>query len=115
MNSLTPLLSVSGSADVTLSRLRRRLSHVGLRLLQTFDLNDARLAATDCPCPHHGETGCDCQMVVLLVYGATAPPVTLILHSNDGRTWLSLVETPAQQAEPSICLSIARALQLNSP
>lgn len=115
MNSLSPFLSVPGSAEETLRQLQPLLSGAGLRLLQTFDLNDARLAAADCPCPHHGETDCDCQMVVLLVYGEAVPPVTLILHSNDGQTWLSLVDTPAQQAASSVRLCIEQALQVNSP
>ncbi len=54
-------------------------------------------------------------MVVLLVYSEATPPVTLVLHSNEGRTWISLVDTPAQQAQSSVRLSIERALQLNSP
>ncbi len=54
-------------------------------------------------------------MVVILVYGEAGPPVTLVLHSNEDRTSLSLVDTPAQQAQSSVRLSIERALQLNSP
>ncbi len=115
LNSLTPFLTLTGSADETLQRLRQPLSRAGLRLLQTFDLSEARLCTPDCPCPRHGQIGCDCQMVVILVYVEAAPPVTLVLHSNEGRTWLSLVDTPAQQAQSSVRLSIERALQMNSP
>jgi hypothetical protein len=53
-------------------------------------------------------------MVVLLVYGNAEEPVTLILHGNDGQTWLSIVNNPLQHAAPSIQSSIEQALQLNS-
>ncbi|MFH1906685.1 MAG: hypothetical protein ABIL11_04750 [Chloroflexota bacterium] len=58
---------------------------------------------------------CDCQMVVLLVYGSAPEPATLILHGNDGQTWLSLVNTPAQHADPSLQSSIEQALEANLP
>ncbi len=113
MGSLTPFLTVAGSADETLRRLRQPLDRAGLRVLRTFDLKDARLAAADCPCPHHGEAGCECQMVVLLIYGEAAPPVTLILHGSQGWTWLSLGDTAARETHALIRLSIERALQIN--
>jgi len=82
--------------------------------MQTFDLRDARLGFDDCPCPHHDTSQCDCQMIILLVYGGQAEPITLILHGSDGRTWLSLVNTLAQHADLSLQVSIKKALQINS-
>jgi hypothetical protein len=35
---------------------------------------------------------CDCQMVVLLVYGKENLPVSLVAHGHNGQTWFSLVE-----------------------
>jgi hypothetical protein len=106
-------LTLDGSCDTALRWLGRRLSKAGLRALRTFDLHDARLATANCPCPHHGSADCDCQMVVLLVYGPSARPATLMLHSNDGQTWLSLVNTPSQPVEVSMRASIERALEIN--
>lgn len=113
MNSIAPFWSVERSCDSTLRWLRRRLSRQGLRALQTFDLHDARLAAADCPCPHHGTTECGCQMIVLLVYGPGSQPATLILHGNEVQSWLSLVDTAAQQADGSLRLAIEQALHIN--
>ena len=95
--------------------------------MRTFDLHTARHALHDCPCPNHGTEKCDCQMVILLVYGKASDvstplnasvstpldtsPVTLILHGNDGRTWLSLVDTTTQHEDSSLQESIERALQ----
>lgn len=38
----------------------------------SFDLPSVLTTPTGCICPHHGTDPCDCQMVVMLVYG-TAP------------------------------------------
>lgn len=115
MNALSPFLFVDRPCDETLHWLSQRLSQGGLRLMQTFDLQDARPRIEDCPCPHHGTSRCDCQMVVVLVYGNAAEPATLILHGHDGQTWLSLIDTPLQHPATSIQTSIERALQANFP
>lgn len=114
MNSPTPLFSANRPYHEVLPWLKQRLSQVGLRVMQTFDLNSARADLEDCPCPHHGTGQCNCQMIVLLVYGKASGPATLILHGNDGRTWLSLVNTPQQQVTSSIQTSIEAALQVGT-
>ncbi len=111
MNSISPFLTVAGTVEGTSLRLRTRLGQLGLRVLQTFDLANARQAARDCPCPHHGDAACDCSMLILLIYVDDCQPVTLILHGNAGRTWLSMVEAPAQQAQLSLQFTIERALE----
>lgn len=113
MSAIIPFWSMEKSCNTSLRWLRKRLSRRGLRALQTFDLRDARLGIADCPCPHHGTTACDCQMVVLLVYGAGSQPATLILHGNNGKSWLSLVDTAAQPADDALRLAIEQALQVN--
>jgi hypothetical protein len=113
LNSPAPFFSANRPYDEVLPWLRQRLSQAGLRVMQTFDLNTARLDLEDCPCPQHGTDKCDCQMIVLLVYGKDSGPATLILHGNDGQTWLSLIHTPAQKADSSIRASIGHALQAN--
>jgi hypothetical protein len=82
-----------------------------LQVLRTFDLQLARLAHTEYPCPLHGTQQCDCQMVVLLVYAEQYQPVSLVAHGYDGKTWLSLVDTPQQQADPRLEEAIIRAVR----
>lgn len=82
--------------------------------MQTFDLNTARMNLEDCPCPHHGTNQCDCQMVVLLVYASAAEPAALILHSNDGQTQLSLVNTPGQHAISLLQKTIENTLRTSN-
>lgn len=112
---LSPFLSVPQSCDETTGWLKQRLSKIGLRVMQTFDLHDARLGLEDCPCPHHGTNQCDCQMVVLLVYGNTSKPATLILHSFEGQTQISLTDRPGQRADVGMATAILRALDVKKP
>jgi hypothetical protein len=49
-------------------------------------------------------------MVVLLVYGATEEPVTLILHGNGDQTWFSLADTVLQNPNLQLQLKIQETL-----
>ncbi|MGC8857188.1 MAG: hypothetical protein ACP5QU_10380 [Anaerolineae bacterium] len=95
-------LSLNCPCDSALRWTKEHLTQAGLRTVQTFDLQSARHASGDCPCPHHGTAECDCQMVVLLVYGGTddvSTPLTLVLHGSDGQTRFSIADDPARQAD----------------
>jgi len=83
---LSPFLTFPCDCDKACRRVQSQLAQAGLRAVQTFDLQSARHALSECPCPHHGTAECDCQMVVLLVYGKAEEPLTLILHGNQGIT-----------------------------
>ncbi len=93
----------------------RRLGDLGLRVVVTFDLQIARIAHADCPCPHHGTDQCDCQLNVLFVYKAGSGPVALLVHGYDGRTWLSLVNTAQQPADPRLEALIRKTLVILPP
>ncbi len=107
MNSL---LLLNCSCDAALRWTKEHLAQAGLRTMQTFDLQSVRHAPGDCSCPHHGTAECDCQMAVLLVYGERGEPVTLILHGNDGQTWLSTADEPNQRVDPTLLAEIKHAL-----
>jgi hypothetical protein len=106
-------LSVNQPCDETLQWTKEQLSQSNLRVVQTFDLQSARTGLQDCSCPNHGTDQCNCQMVVLLVYGNAVEPVTLILHGSNGQTWISLVNNSIQHADHSTQAVIGRALQQN--
>lgn len=108
--NISPFLSVNKSCDETLHWTKMQLSQADLRAVQTFDLHAARSRIHDCPCPHHGTEECDCQMVVLLIYGRVTEPATLILHGNDGLTWLSIVNDPQQRVDAKTMTLIQQAL-----
>ena len=111
MALLTTFLSLNCPTDKSLVWVKEQLATAKLRAVQTFDLHSTRHALEDCPCPHHGTEQCDCQMVVLLVYANAAEPATLILHGNDGRTWISLVEHPGHQPGQGEVRAIQHALE----
>jgi hypothetical protein len=113
--NISPFLSINHSCDEALQWTRQQLSLANLRAVQTFDLHTARLAMHDCPCPNHGTEECDCQMVVLLIYGKNAEPATLILHGNDGQTWVSIANDPQQRTNAKLSNSIRQALEIKSP
>lgn len=106
MSTLMPFLVLDQTCDCVLSWVSKQLTGAGLRLVQTFDLQVARLAHPDCPCPHHGTDECNCQMVILLVYRKQGVPATLVIHGQDDRSWVSLAspigKRPNQQLETAI-------------
>jgi len=113
--NISPFLSVNHSCDESLQWATEQLSQAALRPVQTFDLHTARLALHDCACPNHGTQECDCQMVILLVYGEAVEPVTLILHGNDGQTWISLSDSLRQGSDTRLIAEIKQALEVKAP
>ena len=104
------LLTVTGDSDKAVARANGFLLRAGYQVMRSFDLIVARAAHADCSCPHHGTSLCDCQLVVLLVYGNDGPPATLTAHSRDGRTEFSLVDDPAQPPLPGVEAAIFELL-----
>jgi hypothetical protein len=113
--NISSFLTVDLACDEALQLTKQKLAQAGLRALQTFDLHDARSGMQDCACPHHGTQDCDCQMVVLLVYGSSGQPVTLFLHGNDGQTWLSIADNPPQRVDSRLLVEIRNALKEPEP
>ena len=110
----SPFLSINHPCDKTLQWAKTQLAQADLRAVQTFDLHAARVGLHDCPCPNHATDECDCQMVVLLVYGKDAEPATLILHGNNGQTWLSIVDNPLQRADTKLITAIRQTLEIKA-
>ncbi len=99
MNENVRLLTLKRGCDEATAQAIALLAGSGLRTIRSFDLQSARSAQGDCTCPHHGTAQCTCQFVVLLVYGPTGAPITLVAHGQDDYTWFSLVDTPLQPAD----------------
>lgn len=110
MSALMPFMVVDEACGPVLARVSEELTHLGFPVVQTFDLQVARLAHPDCPCPHHGTDECNCQMVVLLVYRTDHMPATLVIHGQDHRTWLSLVNPAGQRIDSQLEGAIRRVL-----
>lgn len=65
--------------------------------------------STSCTCPHHGDN-CDCDLVVLLIYGKEQRPATIVAHSHNDRTWFSLSDNPEDWPYLEIELKVKSAL-----
>jgi hypothetical protein len=95
MSALLPFLALNQNHEQAQAWVKEKLTGSGFRVVPTFDLQVARSAQHECTCPHHGTDECSCQLVVLLVYGKNADPATLVIHAQDGKTWISMA-TPAE-------------------
>ncbi|HID54449.1 MAG TPA: hypothetical protein EYP41_20725 [Anaerolineae bacterium] len=93
--------------DTAVTEITEALENAGLRVMPSFD---SRLAASPATCPHHGTEQCDCQVVILLVYGDDSRPATLMAHGQDGETWISIAAAPGQRPSPHLEAVIKRIL-----
>jgi len=109
-----PFLILAQPYDIAIDWVSRQIGRAGLRVVRTFDLHVARHGPANCPCPHHGTERCDCQMVVLLVYGRERQPLSIIAHSYNGQTWFSIVDTPQQRADPRLERAVRQALAIEN-
>lgn len=112
MNKSNYLLTLNLDIDQAIEQVSRRLSDDGFQIVRSFDLQTARSAHTKCTCPYHGTEKCDCQMIVLLVYNQKGQPLSLVAHSQDGKTHFELVDTPEQRPQRQIKAAILQALAL---
>ncbi len=103
------LMTINENSETSISLVTEWLSERGMQVECSFDLRIARKANIECTCPHHGTEYCDCQIVVLLIYGEKPGPDTVVAHSQDGRTRFGLVNHPDQE-EPSYLKDLFREL-----
>ncbi len=115
MNSASPFVTIEKPGEETSNWTIQLLEDAGLRVIRTFDLQEARLSHSDCPCPHHGTEGCNCQMSVLLVYQGKQPPASLLIHSFQETTWLYLVDSPEHPVDQKLDLMIREILSQPAP
>lgn len=105
------ILTISKNSETSLALVAKLLFENGLQMERSFDLRIAQDADIVCSCPHHGTKLCDCQIVVLLIYGGTNNPDTVVAHSQDGRTHFSLVNNP-EHSKSSNLINIFRKMNL---
>lgn len=113
MSALMPFLALDQTCEQVLAWVNRQVANADFRAVQTFDLQVARLAHPDCPCPHHETDDCNCQMIVLLVYGNQGDPATLVIHGQDGKTWLSIAVPVGGHGNHHLEAAIRRTLVLH--
>ncbi len=110
MSNNSPFLLLEQDCHDAVEWIIGQFASSGLQVVRTFDLQVARQANIDCPCPHHGTDQCNCQMVVLLVYKSGRLPISIVAHGYDGHTWFSVVDSPQQRADPKLEAYIRHAI-----
>ncbi len=115
MSALLPFLALDQTSEKVQAWVNEKLTGAGFRVVPTFDLQVARTAHPDCSCPHHGTDECNCQMIVLLVYDQQDDPVTLVIHGQDGKTWLSLATPVRTRSRQSLESSVRNVLVPRHP
>lgn len=110
MSQIIHLNTFATNHEAAISWINQELLSQGLIVKPSFDLRTAKSAQTKCTCPHHGTKQCDCQIVVLLIYGENEGPISLIVHSQDGKTFLSLMGTPVTNEKETLAGKIINAL-----
>ena len=112
MTNSSPFVILRKPCEEAVHWASLRLEQRGFQTVRTFDLQTARLAHLDCPCPYHGTAQCNCQMVVLLVYQGNSAPVTTVVHGTDETSWFYLINIPQQPVEQQLGKNIEEALSL---
>jgi hypothetical protein len=110
MYQTSVILTLQSDSQAAIEQSIQGLDLAGFQVMRSFDLQVARSAHVGCTCPHHGTEQCDCQMVVLLVYGQDIVPVTLVVHGYDGQTQIALVDIPEQRPTNQTMKAIIQAI-----
>jgi len=110
-DTMKNLLTIFENSAEAIALLSNRLDKLGLKMERSFDLRLQQNENIECSCPYHGTIRCDCQIVVLLIYGNSDGPDTIIAHSRDGRTVFSL-ETRPEKIQTLDLVSIFHNLKI---
>lgn len=110
MLSTNTLLTLKMDSETATRDLTDTLEGVGLQIVPSFDLQTARATQAHCTCPYHGTEQCSCQMLVLLIYPQVGEYVTLVIHSHNEQTHISLVDHPQQRPNQELVNLISEAL-----
>ena len=102
MNQATRLSTLNLDCETVIAKITRTLTQQGLRVVRSFDLQSACASFPDLTCPHHGNSPCDCQLIVLLIYGNDPTPASVVLHTHRGKTDVDLVDTPNNRPDPDL-------------
>ncbi len=107
-------------AKPTTQAITAALARRGLSAIRSFDLRSALAQHMDCECPHHGTAECNCQFVVLLIYGQrqsqslrddrAEPPVVLTCHCQDSCTEVQVVQDANAAPDPALTEQVSLAL-----
>lgn len=110
MSNQISIMTLRQSVEATISWAMQKLLALGFQVERTFDLQVARLAHADCPCPYHGTKDCNCQMIILIVH-SEAQFGTVVAHGQDEHTSLALVTGTNQSIDERVIQALLPATE----
>jgi hypothetical protein len=110
MRQTEPILRLPLRHEIVVSQVSLCLVAEGFQVTQTFELGSACASFTDNVCPHKGSSPCKCQLIVLMIYGATVHPVSLVFHGDDKETEIFLAVDLTQSRDLDFENRIQQAL-----
>ncbi len=91
----TPLFIVTQNCDQVIDQVSQQLASAGFQSFPTFNLRTTLPADKCCDTPPEL---CECQVVILLVYGKEGPPFTLSLYGEKGLTTVAMNDNSSDSA-----------------
>jgi hypothetical protein len=105
-----PLWVSAQEGGIFVSEVCQQLETAGYQVVRSFDLQNGRTIEETHINPDVVPSNCACQMVVVLVYGQSGPPVSLMFLGTGEKTSLYLTDGPLDGAGTCNCASIANLL-----
>lgn len=99
----------SGGRDVVPEMLAA-LQQCGLRVMRSFDLRAAQTKTASCVCQRQLLSLCDCQLVVLLVYGRAPEPLTVVVSGHGDQTDIGIASDTFVHPDPQLTREVLEAL-----
>ncbi len=97
-------------SSIFVAQVCRQLETAGYQIVRSFDLQKGLPSQRTSVNSEDAQPGCACQMVVVLVYGQSGPPVSLMFVGTGEKTSLYLTDGPSSGAGTCNCASIAHLL-----
>ncbi|MBL8095274.1 MAG: hypothetical protein JNL73_13985 [Anaerolineales bacterium] len=91
----------TGGQDV-IPEVFSALRQHGLPVMRSFDLRTAQTGAAACACHPQSLSLCECQLVVLLVYGHAPEPLTLFVSGCGGQTEIRVAQEASMRLDPHL-------------
>ena len=99
----------TGEQDV-IPEVFSALTQHGLPVMRSFDLRAAQTGSAACACHPQGLSLCECQLVVLLVYGHAPEPLTLFVSGCGGQTEIRVAQEASMRPDPYLARDVLAVL-----
>lgn len=103
-------LTFDTGGRAVIQEMTAALARRGLPVVLSFDLRTAQAGPAACACHGHASELCECQLVVLLVYGKAPEPLTLVVSGCDERLNVRVIQDEVFQPDPRLATDVCDVL-----